>query len=609
MQFNLNVLVYLVTGAVSTLVAVYAWHRRATISGASSLAWLMIAGAWWALAVALEVAAVDISAKLFCARIGYIGAVAVPVLFLRFALEYTQSDQPMLERRARWLWLIPVITLLMAFTSARHRLLWTGLWPSPIGGNVYVYGHGPWFYVNIIYAYVLVAAGAFVLAQAAFTLPQIFRRQMLALLMAAAIPFLANAVYVIGYNPAPGLDLSPVGFMFSGLVLAWAILKYHLLDLAPVAREVVFERTADGVLVVDRQGRVADVNGAAEEMIALPSKSVIGRSLATALAAWPQPVVAALSAAVCENGSFLGRVIEIPLDRNPPQFLQARFSPLGDQARGRLGWLIVLHDVTDLSLATQALYDLNEQLRARNEDLDAFAYTVAHDLRAPLMTIGGYAEILQDDPSGVLPIHVHECASLIQQGVRRQANIIEALLLLAHTRAESVPVEPVDIGSTVAEALARLAAEIEERSAKIVLPEAWPAAVGYGPWVEEVWTNYLSNAILYGGRPDLTPPLPPHVEAGGVVQPDGLVRFWVRDNGRGLAPEDMQQLFVAFNRPGQKPLSGHGLGLAIVRHIVERLGGQVSAVSTLGEGSTFFFTLPGPDPDHGQGVFDASASA
>jgi signal transduction histidine kinase len=133
--------------------------------------------------------------------------------------------------------------------------------------------------------------------------------------------------------------------------------------------------------------------------------------------------------------------------------------------------------------------------------------------------------------------------------------------------------------------------------------------VGYGPWVEEVWTNYLSNAILYGGRPDLTPSLPPHVEAGGVVQPDGLVRFWVRDNGRGLAPEDMQQLFVAFNRPGQKPLLGHGLGLAIVRHIVERLGGQVSAVSTLGEGSTFFFTLPGLDPDHSQGVFDASASA
>ena len=141
------------------------------------------------------------------------------------------------------------------------------------------------------------------------------------------------------------------------------------------------------------------------------------------------------------------------------------------------------------------------------------------------MTIGGYAEVLLDSPSDGPSPHVPEYAAQIQQGVRTQAKIIEALLLLAHTRADDVPLQSLEMGAIVTEALARQAAEIEETSAEIVLPDAWPAALGYSPWVEEVWANYLSNAMLYGGRLDLTPPLPPRVEVGGVAQPDGWVRF------------------------------------------------------------------------------------
>ena len=609
MQLNFYVLIYLVTAAVSTLVAVYAWRRRASIPGASSLAWLMAAGAGWALAVACEIAAVGVPAKLFWARVEYIGAVATPVLFVRFALEYTRPDQPTQSRKVRWLWLVPTITLLMAITNEWHHWMWTGLWPSPIGGNVYVYGHGPWFYINIVYAYALVTLGAFILIRAALSLPQLLRSQVSALLVAAALPFLANAVYVTGHNPAPGLDLSPVGFIFSGLVLAWAILRYRFLDLAPVAREVVFEKTADGVLVVDCQGRVADLNRVAEQMIALPSRAVIGQSLETILAAWPRSAAAALNEGTRACEPSPERTIEISLDHNPPLFLQARFSALGNQARGSLGWLIVLHDVTDARLAAEALRDSNEQLRARNEDLDAFAYMVAHDLRAPLMTIGGYAEVLLDSPSDGPSPHVPEYAAQIQQGVRTQAKIIEALLLLAHTRADDVPLQSLEMGAIVTEALARQAAEIEETSAEIVLPDAWPAALGYSPWVEEVWANYLSNAMLYGGRLDLTPPLPPRVEVGGVAQPDGWVRFWVRDWGRGIPAEDIQRLFVPFNRSIQNHSAGHGLGLSIVRRIVERLGGQVSVESTVGQGSTFTFTLPGPTSEQSQSVFDAGASA
>src|SRR5206468_1582865 len=115
--------------------------------------------------------------------------------------------------------------------------------------------------------------------------------------------------------------------------------------------------------------------------------------------------------------------------------------------------------------------------------------------------------------------------------------------------------------------------------------EKWPTASGYAPWVEEVWTNYISNAIKYGGNP-------PRVELGADVDPDHMIRFWVRDNGAGLAPEQQSQLFKMYSRLGETRIQGHGLGLSIVQRIVEKLGGQVGVESIPGQGSTFSFTLP-----------------
>jgi two-component system sensor histidine kinase/response regulator len=147
-------------------------------------------------------------------------------------------------------------------------------------------------------------------------------------------------------------------------------------------------------------------------------------------------------------------------------------------------------------------------------------------------------------------------------------------------------VQPVDMARVVEETQARLAHMIEECQAEITCPDSWPVALGYEPWVEEVWVNYLSNALKYGGRP-------PRVELGATVQADGTVRFWVRDDGPGIAPQDQARLFTPFTRLDQAHAKGHGLGLSIVRRIVEKLGGQVGAESEVGRGSIFFFTLPG----------------
>ena len=167
-------------------------------------------------------------------------------------------------------------------------------------------------------------------------------------------------------------------------------------------------------------------------------------------------------------------------------------------------------------------------------------------------------------------------------------NIIEELMLLAGVRNQSVVPQPLDMAAIVTEALQRLEYLIRDSHAEVHVASTWPIALGYGPWVEEVWVNYVSNALKYGGQTDK----PPCVELGATPLDDGFVQFWVRDSGRGLSSEDQARLFMQFERLDQARATGHGLGLSIVKRIVGKLGGQVSVSSEIGVGSQFSFTLP-----------------
>jgi two-component system sensor histidine kinase/response regulator len=242
--------------------------------------------------------------------------------------------------------------------------------------------------------------------------------------------------------------------------------------------------------------------------------------------------------------------------------------------------------VKEKAQAEAALQRYAAELETRNEELDAFAHTVAHDLKGPLSNLAGFASLLAAQyPS--MPDDVRQDAhERIMQSALRMGNIIDSLLVLASVRQqEEVQAVPLDMAAIVREVLERLAYLVEQNHAEVHVPPDWPVALGNDSWVAEVWANYISNAIKYGGQP-------PRVELGADVQEDGMVRFWVRDNGQGLSAQEQAKLFVPFTRLSQVQAKGHGLGLSIVRRIAERLGGQVGVESQVGQGSTFFFTLP-----------------
>jgi PAS domain S-box-containing protein len=227
-------------------------------------------------------------------------------------------------------------------------------------------------------------------------------------------------------------------------------------------------------------------------------------------------------------------------------------------------------------------------LEAQNAELDAFAHTVAHDLKNPVSAIVGYADVLKKNYTSLPQDVQEEFFSVIARNARKMAAIIDELLLLASVRGmQEIDMQPLEMSRIVAEARGRLLHLIEEHQGEISLPESWPIALGYGPWVEAVWTNYISNALKYGGQP-------PKVELGSTIQEDWWVRFWVRDNGPGLSPEEQARLFTPFERLHQAGTEGQGFGLSIVQRIVKKLGGQVGVESEglPGQGCTFYFTLP-----------------
>jgi len=223
------------------------------------------------------------------------------------------------------------------------------------------------------------------------------------------------------------------------------------------------------------------------------------------------------------------------------------------------------------------------ELEARNGDLAAFAHTVAHDINSTLGLVVGYADALAFNLDSLPREELRSHLQTVRKQGHRISRIVDELLLLAEVREADAAREPLDMASILADVLDRLGSKVEENGAEIEMPETWPVALGYGPWIEEVWVNYLSNALKYGGRP-------PHVELGA-EQVDEGVRFWVQDGGPGIPPEKRKDLFRPFTERSSIK-EGHGLGLSIVRRIVEKLGGEVGVDNTPGHGATFWFTLP-----------------
>lgn len=337
---------YVVLTGPSALLALflarYAWRRRSA-AGAVQLTLLMTATAVWSLAYTLELLSADPQTQVLFTRLAYPGIVTVGPAWFLFARRYTGRSSTPWGEHYRWvLWVIPGITLLLVATNEQHGLIWREF-------HTYAYRtfsisrgtYGPWFWVHAAYSYLLLAYGTWALWVMARAQYHIYRFQSLALLVGILPPWIANGIYLAGYEPFPGLDLTVLALLLSGVMLTLGLYRYHLLDVIPVAAETILETMQDGILVINQQEVVLNLNRAASQMLGVARQWAAGARLRRLI---PNLPVGKGPHEIYLNGYYLN--IDITRVEKHPNLR-----------------LVYLHNVT-------ALQDVTDQLRAQNRFLE-----------------------------------------------------------------------------------------------------------------------------------------------------------------------------------------------------------------------------------------------
>jgi diguanylate cyclase (GGDEF)-like protein len=317
----------------------YVISRRLKTAGVYSLILLMSAAALSALASGLEAASIGLDQKLIWAKVEYIGVVSVPTLFFIFSLDYSLRMGWPKPRHLLFLSILPVLALILTFTNEYHSLIWRSFTPSLTEPNTLIYGHGIGYYLLYGYNYLLAIAALTLLVRAWLKFPVSYRRQINFPLLGSLFPFVAGIIYSAGWSPFPGLDILPVSFMATSLVLIAGVFLNRLFSLVPISSDALIENMLDGVLVLDPFNHIANVNPVAERMISSLSTHSIGQPVEKYLDFWRE---------IRERyGSTSEIRAEVQLSQSPVRYVDVHISNLYDHRRHLAGRLVTLRDTTE----------------------------------------------------------------------------------------------------------------------------------------------------------------------------------------------------------------------------------------------------------------------
>jgi PAS domain S-box-containing protein len=573
---------YFVSLGITLAVAAYAWRQRRTI-GARSFAVAALSEALWTAGYIAELASPDLAGKIFWDDVQFFAGGGWALAFYVFGMEYAGQRL----RYARLIWTAHTLVissyLLLVLTDRYHHLIRpeAQLIPGePFSALVYPFTLPTW----LVYLYFM---GTFIFSLGLMAghlghAQRLYRAQTLIILVGMAIPLVGVTLTILGVTLSAQRDTTPLTFALSNLILAWGPFRYRLFALVPIARTAIIEALHDAVLILDDQGRVVDGNPAAQALAGRPLNAILGKPAGQVFEHWPQLLARLADSAQSEA--------EISLTAGAQQrTFHLTLSALHDQGGQRRGLAVIAHDVTRLKQSEEILRRSNAQLEAANRELEAFSYSVSHDLRAPLRTIDGFSQLVMEEYAGPLPAEARRYLERVRAGTRQMRQLIDSLLEFSRLgrqalRLEAVPSQELRtlvVGIVDELRLAEAGREIEVRVA------ALPGYQADRALLRQVWTNLIANALKYTRHRPVA-----RVEIGAVETAHGPAYF-VRDNGAGFDPQQSAHLFGVFQRlHRQDEFEGTGIGLANVRRIVERHGGRIWAEAEPDNGAAFFFTLP-----------------
>jgi len=522
----------------------------------------------------------ELPGQIFATNIQYVGLVTLPVAWFTFSLRYIGRDRWLTRRNLLLLLIVPSVTLILAWTNSFHSLMWQGKHLESSGPFVIIAKtYGPWFWIHTAYSYVLIILGMLVLVQRLFRLPRLYLEQTISLLVCVIVPFGWNVVYVFNLFPVHHIDLTPSAFTISGLAIAWGLFRFRLLDIIPVARDIVIENASDGVIILDAQNRFIDINPATQRIIGHSLSEVIGQPFVRVLSQQPELVERA-------NISMVDAYSEVVIEKDENQYYyELHISPLHDQYGHLTGRLIILHDITERKLIEAERKDIEEkaQLASRLSILGEMAAGIAHETINPLTTVINYAYLLLKRD---IPSEIKEDLETIARGAKTAADILDRLLTFSGQR--NVEWDYLDINNILEIAIEFRKHSLLNNNIEVIkqFDRGLPKTMADGSQMQEVFLNLIINAE--------TSMIESH-EGGELIikseTADDNIRICFKDNGAGISAENINKIFNPFFTTKEVG-KGTGLGLSICHGIVTNHGGRIYAESELGKGATFIVELP-----------------
>lgn len=390
--------IFLLISTIITLyLSFYSWNKRSN-PDALYFSFLMLAVSIWTITGSFEMASISISTKILWSQISYLGIVFVGPLWLLFTLSYTDNEKWIKLKFIGPLMVIPVVILFLVATNGWFGLIWPTITPSSSQpGALLIYGHGIGFYIYAIYTYILIFLGILLLIKFLIQSPKVYQKQVFMVLIAALIPFLANAIYIAQISPVKGLDITPFAFTLTGILVAWSIFKFKMLDIIPVAYNNLFDKMSSGALVIDSLKRIVDINKAAEIILGI-NQSFIGSYIENDLDQLKD---------IYPLENIKSKIkTEIKIDSPSVTWLDLQITPL-DKKDQLLGWLITFIDISARkkaeSLLTKSEKDYRdlvnhslvgiyktdrngELLFANNSLANIFGYNSAEDIKGIMIT-------------------------------------------------------------------------------------------------------------------------------------------------------------------------------------------------------------------------------
>ena len=589
-----------VTVLVSIILAVRAWRQRAASGAvAESIALLMALVIFWTVCYTFEIISVDPALKHVWYLTKFLAIVIIPVVWFAFAALYTGRERWVTRKRLLLLAIVPALTALFMWTNSLHWLVWESYAPETIGEITIIYSQTAiWFWVHSFYSYGLIVVGTALLVRQFIGAPRLYRRQLAAVFVAAAVPAIGSVLTVFGALP---IDLTPFAFAVTGLSLTFGLLRYQFLDLLPVAREMVINGMSDGMIVLDRLERIVELNPAALKVINRPASELIGKPIAETLQLLisnPELAERYRSAESIQD--------EIVLEGDPPQFLDVRVSPLYDHQKRLTGRVIVFRDITERKLAEQRIQAQNEALVKANQELiiarklaeeatvlkSQFLATMSHELRTPLNAIIGYTEIQLEGMTGELTPEQEDYQRRVLANGEHLLALINDVLDISKIEAGRMEIvnNPFNVREWMNEIVLQNRGLAEGKGLEFAVdidPQLPETIIGDAARLKQIVINLISNAIKF-------------TEKGSVKvnlsQNDAQSwKITVTDTGIGIPAHAQDMIFDEFRQvdnTATRQYGGTGLGLAIVKKLVLMMGGKINLKSETGEGSTFTITIP-----------------